>query len=270
MFFISFQNNASLASMSFMKEMLPPILYQDEHVFVFNKPAGLMVHPDGRSDVPTLSEMLVAAHPEIKDVGEPMRLGEKVIDRPGIVHRLDTDTSGVIIVAKTNEAFHFLKAQFQEHSIQKVYEAFVYGHPQKEFGTIDAPIGRSVRDFRMYSAQRGARGEKREATTIYRVLSRFSDDAHGDAWKRFSLVELRPKTGRTHQLRTHMKYLNHPIVSDPLYSRGAPLALGFARTALHAKTITFATPDGKSHTVTAPYPTDFEAALQIALTRAKV
>lgn len=266
---------------------LPDILYEDDYVFVFNKPAGLMVHPDGRTKDTTLSEMLAQHYPELIQVGEPqevrkvtsqksqvesntesdedLRLATSdlgLIARPGIVHRLDTDTTGVLVVAKTQESFLHLKQQFLDHAVTKVYHAFVYGHPKKEFGTIDAAIGRSGKDFRAYSAQRGARGEKKEAVTLYRVLRRFVDEDLSDEWKRFSFMELRPKTGRTHQLRVHMKYMHHPIVSDPLYAKEAPRALGFQRTALHARSISFTTPDGSIQTVEAPYPEDFAQALQ--------
>lgn len=256
---------------------LPEILYEDDYVFVFNKPAGLMVHPDGRTKDVTLSEMLAQHYPELIHVGEPQKIKSDtdenedadipqadtaMVARPGIVHRLDTDTTGVLIVAKTQESFLHLKQQFLDHTVTKVYHAFVYGHPKKEFGTIDAAIGRSGRDFRAYSAQRGARGEKKEAVTLYRVLRRFMDEDLSDEWKRFSFMELRPKTGRTHQLRVHMKYMHHPIVSDPLYAKEAPQALGFERTALHARSISFTTPDGSIQTVEAPYPEDFAQALQ--------
>lgn len=247
-----------------MKVALPTILYEDTHVFVFNKPAGQMVHPDGKHTDMTLSDMLAEQFPAIRTVGEPMVIGGKEVIRPGIVHRLDTDTTGVLIVAKTQECFLYLKQQFLDKEITKVYHAFIYGHPKKEFGTIDAPIGRSARDFRAYSSQRGARGEKREAVTLYRVLDRCMDESLSNEWKRYSFVELRPKTGRTHQLRVHMKYLHHPIVSDSLYAKENPQILGFKRTALHARSVSFKTPDGIERTVEAPYPEDFELALRNA------
>jgi 23S rRNA pseudouridine1911/1915/1917 synthase len=256
---------------------LPEILYEDDFVFVFNKPAGLLVHPDGRTKEVTLSDMLAKRYPELVAVGEPQKVKSDtdesddidvtpsdiaLIARPGIVHRLDADTTGVLIVAKTQESFLHLKQQFLDHTVTKVYHAFVYGHPKKEFGTIEAAIGRSGKDFRAYSAQRGARGEKKDAITMFRVLNRFMDEDLGDEWKRFSFMELRPKTGRTHQLRVHMKYMHHPIVSDPLYAKEAPQELGFTRTALHARSIRFTTPDGVVQTVEAPYPTDFAQALR--------
>ncbi len=268
-----------------MKSKLPEILYEDDYVFVFNKPAGLMVHPDGRTKETTLSDMLAKKYPELITVGEPQKVKSDTDDnedtdmtpqdaaliaRPGIVHRLDTDTTGVLVVAKTQESFLHLKQQFLEHTVTKVYNAFVYGHPKKEFGTIEAAIGRSGKDFRAYSAQRGARGEKKEAVTMFRVLNRFMDENLSDEWKRFSFMELRPKTGRTHQLRVHMKYMHHPIVSDPLYAKEAPVALGFMRTALHARSIAFTTPDGILQTVEAPYPDDFAQALQEYVFHAKV
>jgi len=245
-----------------MKNTLPPLVYEDMYVMVFNKPAGLMVHPDGKHTEPTLSEMVAEQFSFVGKVGEPMIIGGKEILRPGIVHRLDTETTGVLVVAKTQEAFLCLKQQFVDKEVTKIYHAFVYGHPKKEFGSIDAPIGRSAKDFRAYSSQRGARGDKREARTLYRVLSRCVDESLPNEWKRYSFVELRPKTGRTHQLRVHMKYMHHPIISDSLYAKENPPIAGFTRTALHARSITFKTPDGIEHTIEAPYPHDFQLALR--------
>jgi 23S rRNA pseudouridine1911/1915/1917 synthase len=155
-----------------------------------------------------------------------------------------------MLVAKNQKSFENLKKQFQNHEIKKKYEAFVYGEVRGG-GVVNRPIGRSSSDFRKWSAQRGARGEMREAITEYKVLVKN---------KEYSLVELFPKTGRTHQIRVHMKAVNHPLVSDSLYAPNRGMSLGFNRVALHSREITFKGLDGVVHSVTAPYPEDFEKA----------
>ena len=132
------------------------ILYEDTHILAINKPAGLMVHPDGRSEGPFLTDWLMKEYPRIKNVGESMLTpaGEQII-RPGIVHRLDRETSGVMLVAKTAKGHACLKEQFKARTITKKYLAFVWGEFTEDFGTINRPIGRSGSDFRKWSAQRG-------------------------------------------------------------------------------------------------------------------
>ena len=153
-----------------------PILYEDEDVVVINKPPGLMVHEDGRSMEPTLVEWILTNYPDITDIGEPTFLQDgSQIDRPGIVHRIDKDTSGVLIIAKTEDAFVDLKSQFAERQISKQYAAFVYGNVKDNYDVINRPIGKSKKDPRMWSAQRGARGQMREAITEYRVRARGKD-----------------------------------------------------------------------------------------------
>ena len=217
-----------------------------------------MVHGDGRSKERTLTDWLLRKYPEIEKVGEPLKLVESsketIIYRPGIVHRLDKETSGSIIIAKNQETFLFLKSQFKERTIIKNYHAFVYGKIKELRGVIDRPIGRSNKDFRMWSAQRGARGDLRKAITLYRVISQNKD---------FTFVEATPKTGRTHQIRVHFKAINHPVVCDKLYSPKKPAGLGFQRLALHAFQIKFKNMEGKLIEVEAPYPEDFKEAIKI-------
>lgn len=229
------------------------ILYENTDVVVVNKPAGLMVHHDGKRDEPTLVDWLLAQYPHIKGVGEPLVLSDDTqIDRPGIVHRLDKDTSGVLVATKTQQAFAHLKRQFQEKEVYKTYKAIVYGAVKKDHDTINRPIGRSAQDFRKWSAQRGARGTLREAITTYTVIKRGTD---------FSVLEVTPQTGRTHQIRVHLKAINHPVVCDTLYAPKQPCALDLQRQALHAATLSFALPSGERITAEAPLPQDIEHAV---------
>lgn len=231
------------------------ILYEDSDVLVIQKPAGIIVHGDGKREQESITDWILEKYPQMKDVGEPLTLSSgKVIPRPGIVHRLDRDTTGALLIAKNNEAFTFFKNQFKERDIDKEYHVFVHGVVAQEFGTIDRPIGRSRTDFRQWSAQRGARGELRDAITRYEVKKR------GDG---VTFVIARPLTGRTHQIRVHFKAINHPVVGDTLYAPKLPNLLGFERLALHAYSIEFFDRDGEKHTVVAPYPEDFNRAIDL-------
>lgn len=239
--------------------LVPTVLYEDGDIIALNKPAGLIVHPDGRTDEPSLCDWLLSQYPFLAGVGEPLTLPDgTVLDRPGIVHRLDRGTSGVLLIAKHQAAYQFLKLQFQAHAIEKVYHAIVYGVMQESSGRINRPIGRSGADFRRWSAQRGTTGPLREALTEFKTLARCNREPV--TGKPLSVVALHPVTGRTHQLRVHCKAINHPIVSDSLYAPNQPKLLGFERPALHAHHITFTAMDDSSQTVEAPYPPDFAAA----------
>jgi 23S rRNA pseudouridine1911/1915/1917 synthase len=233
--------------------MEPEILFEDADILAINKPAGLVVHPDGKTIEPSISEWFVNTYPEAKNVGEP--LGD--IARPGIVHRIDRETSGVLLLAKTAEGYRHLKEQFQAHAIEKKYHAFLYGKLKDDHGTINMPIMRSKSDFRkrlaIPSTRVEGRGEVREALTYFQVLKRTSET---------TLVEAKPKTGRTHQIRVHFKALHHPVVCDSLYAVGKPPLLGFSRLALHARSVRFNDLHGKAHTVEAPYPEDFKQAIE--------
>ncbi len=233
--------------------MFPTIISETKDYLVINKPAGLMVHGDGKTKEKTLADWILAKYPEIKDVGEAWTNPEgEVIYRPGIVHRLDRDTSGIMIIAKNQEMFDCLKKQFQDRLVEKKYHAFVYGEMKTVKGVVDRSIGRSTSDFRKYSAQRGARGEMRDAVTNYRVLNKGAG---------MTLVEVEPKTGRTHQIRVHMKAINHPVVCDKLYAPNHECMLGFGRTALHAKELSFLDLGGDRISFEAPYPEDFSRAV---------
>jgi len=257
------------------------ILFEDKNLMVIDKPAGIAVHADARTtdkDI-TIADLILDYDAKLAKVGEPMTIeykGEEIkIKRPGIVHRLDRETSGVLLIAKNQKTFLFLKEQFQDHSIKKVYHAFVYGHvsdPKASLATgkrglINAPIGRSPIDIRMWTAGRGARPPVREAITEYIVLNRFSDNSTPglNQDNKFSYVEVYPKTGRTHQIRVHMRYINHPVVSDPLYRGNKELALGMKRLALHSHSITFRLPGGISKTVESSLPADFKKVIKTYL-----
>ncbi|MBP6858966.1 MAG: RluA family pseudouridine synthase [Candidatus Pacebacteria bacterium] len=248
-----------------MSNNLPDIkiLYEDAGCVVVDKPAGLMVHPDGRDKGPFLTDWVIEKYPDAVNVGEHTRTpdGEPIL-RPGIVHRLDRETSGALIIAKTSEAHAALKAQFQDRTVTKKYLAFVWGEVTEEFGTISRSIGRSSSDFRKWSAQRGARGDLRDAETYWTRLATNRVETEGKDEK-FSLVEVEPKTGRTHQIRVHFTAVNHPVVGDSLYAPKRSMALGFARTALHARSLEFDTLDGKRVKIVAPLPDDFIGAAKL-------
>jgi 23S rRNA pseudouridine1911/1915/1917 synthase len=229
------------------------ILFEDDTLLAINKPAGLVVHPDGKTEERTLCDWILAKYPELENIGEPIVLSHGgVIKRPGIVHRIDRETSGVLLIVKTQEAHAHLKKQFQDREIKKIYRAFVYGILKDDDGIINRPIGRSKSDFRKWTAQRGARGEMREAETWYSVIHR-GETPDGT----FTYVEANPKTGRTHQIRVHFKAIHFPVVCDSLYAPNHPRALGFERLALHAFSIEFMGLDGKKYKIEAPLPADF-------------
>jgi 23S rRNA pseudouridine1911/1915/1917 synthase len=229
------------------------ILFENRDIVIINKPAGLVVHSDGRTQEPTVASWFVQNYPESAGVGEPLLVRhaneEKRIDRPGVVHRLDRDTSGVMVLARTQESFEFLKKAFQERTVEKTYLALVWGNIKEEEGVIDEPIGKSRSDIRQWQAGRGARGQMREAVTAFSVLKRFEENG-----EYFCLVEARPKTGRTHQIRVHMKYIHHPIVADPIYSGKRGGALGVESLALHAWKLQIPLRDGKTGSFEAEPP----------------
>jgi len=230
------------------------VLYEDDALVVINKPAGLVVHSDGRTKEATLVDWIIHAYPEMQGVGEVMYRDGVAVARPGIVHRLDRDTSGVMVLARNQETFLHIKKQFKTHTIEKEYRAFVHRTLKNDEGVIDRAIGRSSSDFRKWSAQRGARGEMREAITEYKVLKKGKDVTY---------LSVIPKTGRTHQIRVHFQAINYPVVCDKLYAQKKECLLGFERHALHAHKITFDLPSGERKTFEAPLPEDFVHALDI-------
>jgi len=220
-----------------------PILYEDADIVAVNKPAGVMTHGDGVNKGETVADWFAAHYPDSADVGETQRLKDGTeLKRPGVVHRLDADTSGVLVLAKTPEAHAFLK------------EAFVYGVLKERKGVIDFPIGRSRRDFRLRSAQPKAKGTLRDAITRYEVIS---EDAEG----KHSLVKVMPETGRTHQIRVHLKAVFHPVVGDPLYAPNHAADLGFNRLGLHAYSLDVPLLSGEREIIIAPLPPELSAGL---------
>lgn len=234
------------------------ILYEDNDITVVNKPSGLSIHRDQfmKPEVVTLADWHAARSPEASEVGEPLRLPSGMLARPGVVHRLDRETSGVVLLVKNQEAHAHYKEQFHDRHAEKEYRAFVYGVLKEERGVIDRPIARSSKDFRLRSAQRGGKGTAREALTHFERIS--GNGTH-------SYVRLLPKTGRTHQLRVHMKAINHPIVCDKLYAPNHPCDLGCTRLALHAYTLTLTLQSGEQKTFTASLPAEFVAAEQAVM-----
>lgn len=232
------------------------ILFEDTDVMVVNKPAGVMVHGDGRSTRETVVDWFLKHVPEAKGVGEPAHgVDGQDLERSGVVHRLDRETSGVLVLAKTQEAFLFLKEQFHDRHAKKEYRAIVYGTMREPWGTIDRPIGRSATDFRLRSAQRGARGQLREAVTKWELIHQNDTYAY---------LRVLPETGRTHQIRVHLKAIGRPVVGDPLYAPSAKRQESkdlLNRLALHAYGLTIALPDGAVRTFEAPLPADFETAV---------
>ncbi len=231
------------------------ILYEDDAVLVIAKPSGLMVHNDGRSKDMTVVDWFLARTPEVRGVGEIGKSQDgSLLERSGVVHRLDRETSGVLILVKHQDAFIHMKAQFHDRLVKKEYRAFVYGTLKEQWGTITRPIGRSASNFKLRSAERGARGLMRDAVTDWELIGQSASHAY---------VRLLPKTGRTHQLRVHLRSMSRPIVHDTLYAPEGLLRgdnLGFARLALHAYSITFSLPSGEQKTCIAPLPLDFEIA----------
>ena len=241
--------------------MEPTILYEDDDVLVINKPAGWLVHEDGFNDAPTVVDWFVARTPEATGVGEPGygRAGE-ILNRAGVVHRLDRETSGALILAKNQDAHQYLKKQFQDRLVEKEYRAFVYGRINDRWGTVNRPIGRSAKDHRRRSAERGAKGVLREAVTDFERIGvgEYEEEP-------FSYVKLVPKTGRTHQLRAHLRALDRPIVNDTLYGEHKTRVsnnLATDRLMLHAHILELALPNGTTERFIAPLPNIFELAAE--------
>ncbi len=237
--------------------MNPVILFENSHVVAIDKPVGIIVHPDERKDEYTVATWM-------KETYGVVGVGDE--GREGIVHRLDRNTSGVLVLAKDQIAFTSLKKQFRDHTVRKVYRAIVEGHIRHDTGMISLPIARAKSDFRKRTVVDGfsqdPRGEERDAVTRYKVLAR----TVAPNGRQYSYVECYPLTGRTHQIRAHFRGIRHPIIGDELYgsSRGKTDA---PRSMLHALSITIDIPDdiegSKQHTITSSVPKDMRDVLQV-------
>ncbi len=230
-------------SQSLLPERFPlEVIYEDGNVIVLNKPAGTVVHPGAGNLTGTLVNGLLAYYPPIREVGDK--------ERPGVVHRLDKETSGVLAFAKTNKAYKYLIKQFKSREINKTYLALVDGHPPTPTGRIEAPIERDSK-FRT-KMKVGMSGQGKDAITEYFELQRF---------ERYSYLEVHPITGRTHQIRVHLSYIGVPIVGDVLYGHRRP-SISLGRYFLHAKSLSCKLPgDRVQTTFDAPLPVDLQAVI---------
>ena len=232
------------------------VIYEDPQVLVVNKPSGMLIHEDGRTRSSTLVDWAIDKCPGIKNVtdGSYSENGTESISRPGIVHRLDKQTSGVVLIAKTQEAYQFIKQQFQDRTVFKEYHAFVYGQFKKSRGCIVSDIGKDAGDFKKWSAHNHRiRGPKRDAETEY-----VADVDRSPV----SFVRFYPKTGRTHQIRVHADAIGHAVISDSTYAHKRQSFLGFNRLALHARVLSLhLNPGAAEQTFVAAYPEDFQNAV---------
>jgi len=235
------------------------IVYDDDDIIVVDKPAGMATHPGPGSERGTLVNALLAAVGPLPVAGDALR--------PGIVHRLDKDTSGLLVVAKTERAMRALSAAIAAHHVEREYDAVVWGVPPAGSGAIDAPLGRDPASRTRFTV----RHEGKRAVTHYRVVETFALEPadvparrrqrakrHGDEGKvGAALLRLTLETGRTHQIRVHCAAIGHPIVGDPVYGAGYP-AMGLDRQALHAARLRFVHPvSGTPLSFEAPWPDDF-------------
>jgi 23S rRNA pseudouridine1911/1915/1917 synthase len=222
------------------------ILYEDDELIIINKPAGLVVHPAPGHPDGTLVNAILAHCPNLPGIGG--------IQRPGIVHRLDKDTTGAIAIAKTDLAYQHLQAQLQAKTARREYLGLIYGVPKTETGSIDLPIGRNPQDRKrmaIVSIEDGGRN----AVTHWRVKERFGN---------YTLIHFQLETGRTHQIRVHSAKMGHPLVGDPIYSSGHSLGVNLPGQALHAWKLQLQHPvAGNLVEVTAPLPRSFATLLEV-------
>ena len=220
------------------------VVYEDADVLVINKPKGMVVHPAaGHADGTLVNALLHYCGDSLSGIN-----GEK---RPGIVHRIDRDTTGLLIVAKNDFAHQALSEQLKDHTLRRTYECIVRGGFSEDSGTVDAPIGRHPIDRKKMAV---TEKNSRPAVTHWEVIARYGQYTH---------LRCRLETGRTHQIRVHMAYIRHPIAGDPVYGVGKP-ELGLTSQCLHARELTFLHPrTGEAVTVCCPLPEEFEHALKL-------
>lgn len=234
------------------------IIFENEDFLAINKPAGLLVHPTNISKEETLVDWIAEKHPEIIGVGDPSDDKEQEILRPGIVHRLDRDTSGIMLIAKTNDAFFYLKNLFQEKKIKKNYSALVFGNFSEKSGVIDKPIGIKSSSIKRSTAAKKIRDVK-EAQTEYKVIKNYSLD-NG---RKFALLEVYPRTGRTNQIRVHLASVGHSVVGDKIYgSQKLHSPEGLDRMFLHAFGLEMPLKDGSIMRLEADLPDDLKIVLE--------
>ena len=239
------------------------IIYEDENILAINKPAGLLVHPiqiQEENSKPqalnskkatsyklqatsSLVDWLLKNYPDIGQVGDPSTSSGQANLRPGIVHRLDKETSGVLIVAKNQKTFEFLKEQFKQRKIQKTYTALVKGVVNPPAGGKKGIINSPIKRF----------SKTRDAVTEYKIIKKFKD---------YTLLEVYPKTGRTHQIRIHLKSIGHPIACDKLYSKKSNCVSGLKRHFLHASSLELTLPNKARIRLEANMPDDLQNTLK--------
>jgi 23S rRNA pseudouridine1911/1915/1917 synthase len=226
------------------------IVYEDEDIIVVNKPAGMVVHPAYGHRTGTLVNAVLAYCPDLAGVE-----GDQ---RPGIVHRLDKDTSGLIIVAKHDAARRHLQRQFKRREVRKIYVALLEGRLEPVRGVIEAPIGRDKKRRKRMAVVEGGR----EARTEYRVTEYFTDRV-AKVSRPYTLVEAEPQTGRTHQVRVHFASIGHPLAGDPVYGFRKQRLSGLRRQFLHARTLGFRLPGSNKYIeLTAELPDDLRVVLE--------
>lgn len=229
------------------------IVYEDTNLIVLNKPAGLITHPKNIDDTQdSVTSWLIAGRPELKNIGEPFIASGKEVPRAGVVHRLDKDTSGLLLVAKNNEAFFYLKSLFQDRKIKKHYLALVNGRPKEPKGMISAPLGRiGLKRTARMSGKKLV--DKKEALTEYQTVKNLGGH---------TLLDVVLHTGRTHQIRVHLNSIGTPVAGDPIYGfKKLKSPANLKRLFLHAYKLELATPDGKKLVLEADLPEDLQKVL---------
>ncbi|MDD5547871.1 MAG: RluA family pseudouridine synthase [Candidatus Pacebacteria bacterium] len=228
-------------------KLIPKIIYQSSDFLILNKPAGMLVH-GAREGEEDLTSWLRENYPEVKSVGDDPE------NRPGIVHRLDRETSGIIFVPRNQKTYEYFKNLFKSHQIEKKYIALVFGEVKDKQGIIEKPIG-----IKSGTVKRSVHSEKmrKEAITEYKVLKYLELKD-----KKFTLLEVTPRTGRTHQIRVHLAFIGHPIAGDKLYGGKRGLLEGLDRQFLHAKSLEFTAPDGKRLRFEAELPEELKSLIK--------